>query len=179
MMYLRILGAFFVMLASTGIGLYFGSGIRDRLGKMQMLKQHFQMIRGDIGYSGTTLPEALHAMSERLLEAGEETAFQQFYEEVSKRLLAREGISFQEIWEEAVEHHLKKTTLTQRDLQLLSSLGGQFGYLDRDMQLKTIDLYLARLEEERLQEMQKAGEKMRLYRTLGILAGVFLVVVML
>lgn len=179
MMYVRIFGAFLVMLASTGMGMYFGSGIKDRLAKLQMLKQHFQVIRGDISYSGTTLPEAIGGMAERLLKTGECMEFQRFYQEAARRLQAREGVSFQTVWEEAIEHHLRKTTLTQGDLQLLSSLGGQFGYLDREMQLKTIDLYLARLEEERSREMQKAGEKMRLYHALGILAGAFLVVVMI
>lgn len=178
-MYLRILGAFLVMTGSTGVGMYFGSNLQDRLGKLQMIKRHFMAMRGDIGYSGTTLPEALETMAEKLSQSGECREFQEFYQEVSQRLLAREGIPFREIWEEAIERHLKKTTLNKNDLQLLSSLGGQFGYLDREMQLKTIDLYLERLEEERLLEVQKAGEKMRLYRTLGILAGAFLIVVML
>lgn len=178
-MYLRILGAFLVIIASTGIGIYFGSNVKDRLEKLCMLKQQFSMIRGDISYSKTPLPEALYNMGERLEKDLSATEFQNFYKEVSKRLMARPGIPFQKIWEDAVEHYLEKTTLNKNDLQLLSSLGGQFGYLDRDMQLKTIDLYLARLEEDRLLEVQKAGEKMRLYKILGILAGVFLVVVML
>ncbi len=178
-MYFRVIGAFFVILASTGIGLYFGSNLKDRLEKLQMLKQQFTAIKSDIGYSKTTFPEAMQHMAEKLSGSRECYEFANFYEELSKQLIERSGISLREIWENAVEKHLKKTTLTASDLQLLSSLGGQFGGLDRDMQLKTIDLYLARLEEDRILEVQKAGEKMRLYRTLGLLAGAFLVVVML
>ena len=178
-MYLRIIGAFLVMFASTGIGLYFGSNLKDRLEKLQMLKQQFTIIRSDISYASTTLPEAMQNMAEQLSRDSLSYEFAGFYRSLSKQLMERSGISFQEIWENAIEQNLKKTTLTNHDLQLLSSLGGKFGGLDRDLQLKTIDLYLARLEEERLLEVQKAGEKMRLYRTLGLLAGAFLVVVML
>lgn len=178
-MYFRVIGAFFVILASTGIGLYFGSNVKDRLEKLQMLKQQFTAIKSDIGYSKTTFPEAMQDMAEKLSGNKACYEFANFYEELSKQLIEHSGISLREIWENAVEKHLKKTTLTASDLQLLSSLGGQFGGLDRDMQLKTIDLYLARLEEDRILEVQKAGEKMRLYRTLGLLAGAFLVVVML
>ena len=178
-MYLRIIGAFLVISSSTGIGIYFGSNLKDRLEKLQMLKQQFTAIRSDIGYSGTTLPEAIQNMAEQVSKDRASYELAGFYRKLSKMLMERSGISFQEIWETAIEQNLKKTTLTDRDLQLLSSLGGQFGGLDREMQLKTIDLYLARLEEERLLEVQKAGEKMRLYRTLGLLAGAFLVVVML
>lgn len=178
-MYIKIIGALFILSACTGMGLYFGSGIKDRLEKLQMLKHQFSAIRSDIAYSGTTLPEAMDTMAERLSINKTSKEFQCFYGEVSKRLMEKSGIPFQKIWEDAIEHYLKNTSLNKNDLQLLSSLGGQFGYLDREMQLKTIDLYLARLEEERLSEVQKAGEKMRLYRTLGLLAGVFLVVVML
>lgn len=168
-----------VVSASTGIGIYFGSSIKDRLEKLQMLKQQFTAIKSDIGYSGTTLPEAMQNMADHLSEEKESKEFAGFYQELSERFMERSGIPLREIWENAIEQHLKKTTLNNNDLKLLSSLGRQFGGLDREMQLKTIDLYLARLEEERLSEVQKAGEKMRLYRTLGLLAGVFLVVVML
>ncbi len=163
------------MAASTGIGMYFGSGIQDRLEKLRMLKQQFLMIRGDISYGNTSLPEVMEAMGEK-----EDTAeFGEFYREVSKRLRAREGVPFREIWEAAVWRNLNKTTLRRQDLELLSSVGAQFGYLDREMQLKTIDFFLARLEEEIMPEAQKAGEKMRLCKTLGLLAGAALVVVML
>ena len=142
-----------------------------------MIKQQFLMIRADIGYGNTSLPEVMEAMGERLSETGQE--FGEFYKEVSERLKAREGVTFQEIWEAAIERNLKQTTLCRRDLELLSSLGAQFGYLDREMQLKTIDFFLARLEEEIIPEAQEAGEKMRLCKTLGVLAGAALVVVML
>jgi stage III sporulation protein AB len=177
-MYIRILGAFLVIGSSTGIGIYFGNSIKDRLEKLRMIKQQMMIIRGDISYGNTCLPEVMEAVGDRLSRENGCPEFAAFYQQVSLELKEKKGIPFQQIWEKAVEENLGKTTLQEQDLQLLSSLGSQLGYLDRTMQLKTIDLFLERLEEELAPQVQKAGEKMRLCKTLGLMAGIFLVVVM-
>jgi stage III sporulation protein AB len=177
-MYIRILGVFLVIGSSTGIGVYFGSCIKDRLEKLYMIKQQLIIIRGDISYGNTCLPEVMEAMGDRLSKEKDGQEFAAFYRQVSSELKEKKGIPFRQIWEEAVKENLKKTTLNERDLRLLASLGSQLGYLDKSMQLKTIDLFLERMEEELVGQVQKAGEKVRLCKTLGLMAGIFLVVVM-
>jgi len=176
-MYLHALGSCLVILSCTGIGLYFGSSGKDRLEKLRLIRQHFTILRSDIR-CGSTLPEALETMYQRSEGKEEFPELMAFYGELSDSFQNHKGGSLQTLWEAAAQN-LQGTTLLPEDLRLFSALGGQFGYLDCEMQLKTVDLYLSRLEEQIEEQAQKAGETMRLCRTLGLLAGIFIVVVML
>ena len=68
--------------------------------------------------------------------------------------------------------------LVQEDLEQLAHLGEHLGYLDVDMQERTLGLYLEQLDIsiEYLRTNQR--EKCRLYTSLGIMGGMFLVIVM-
>ena len=63
-------------------------------------------------------------------------------------------------------------------LEQLAGLGEHLGYLDVDMQERTLGLYLEQLDIsiEYLRTNQR--EKCRLYTSLGIMGGMFLVIVM-
>lgn len=176
--YVHILGAFCVIASCTGIGIYAGSSRKDRLEKLRAVRQHFSMLEGDIRCGFSTLPEALSNLYMRL-EKGTFSEMELFYKTVADRLFEREGKTLQEIWSGEANRCLSGSSLTKEDIRLFSALGGQLGCLDRDMQLTTIDLYMSRLEEEIGRQAETIGETMRLCRTLGLLAGIFIVVVVL
>ncbi len=97
----------------------------------------------------------------------------------AERLSEYGGVSFCEIWKEAVAKGLENTSLSKKDLQNLSGFGENLGYLDKEMQLNTIDLYLSQIEEE-IKELSKGvKEKTYMYNTLGILGGIFITIIML
>ena len=79
---------------------------------------------------------------------------------------------------EALERVGKREALTEEDLEQLAGLGEHLGYLDVDMQERTLGLYLEQLDIsiEYLRTNQR--EKCRLYTSLGIMGGMFLVIVM-
>ena len=93
----------------------------------------------------------------------------------------QEGESLQEIWRREVQVLSSpkiRLPLTEEDLEQLAGLGEHLGYLDVDMQERTLGLYLEQLDIsiEYLRTNQR--EKCRLYTSLGIMGGMFLVIVM-
>ena len=58
------------------------------------------------------------------------------------------------------------------------SLGGCLGYLDKKMQLGQLTLLEEELTEKLVLLRKKAPEKKKVYRSLGILGGIFLAVLM-
>lgn len=58
-------------------------------------------------------------------------------------------------------------------------MGAFLGYLDKDMQLRTVDLYLQELDRE----IEDAGEstpgRQKLSKSLGIMGGLFLVLLLI
>ena len=67
---------------------------------------------------------------------------------------------------------------TKEDLEQLAALGEHLGYLDLDMQERTLLLYLEQLDLSIEYLQRHRQEKCRLYTSLGVMGGIFLVIVM-
>ena len=66
-----------------------------------------------------------------------------------------------------------EVSLTKSDRQNLGALGGNLGYADRNMQERTLLFYLEQLDETTERVKAEAESLGKLYRTLGVAAGMF------
>ncbi len=170
----KIFGALLVILSCSTIGVYFSSLVRGRVADLRAMKKNITILRGDIKYGNTTLPEAIGAISRRNVDN-----FKEFFAGVEQDLLSSSGLSFQTIWEEGTKNYMKNSYMNQQDREQLNHLGENLGYLDKEMQLKTIDFYIEQLDHELQDSIATMKEKTRLYNMLGILSGLFLAVVLI
>ncbi|SFR67611.1 stage III sporulation protein AB [Anaeromicropila populeti] len=173
-MILKVIGAILTISSCTALGLYFSMEIRTRLKELCELRKYITILRGDIRYGGTPLPEAFKGLAER-----SPGSFQGFFRYVSQELLLLNGQTFQEIWEIGVKKHLNDTCLNKQDKDNIISLGENLGHLDREMQINTIDLFLSQLEGEINELSIVVKERTKLYNTLGIMSGIFITIIML
>ncbi|MEG2774554.1 MAG: stage III sporulation protein AB [Acetivibrio sp.] len=173
-MVLKILGSVFIIFSTSFLGYLLGMEKKNRLKQLRQLKKAGYLLRGEIQYGYTPLPEALINLGER-----SQTVFSDFFISVAEKLKKYEGESFYGIWEKEIKENLIKTSLQVGDKKKLMALGENLGYLDQEMQIKNIDLYLDGLEEEIKVEMNSQNEKIRLYQLLGVLSGIFVTIVML
>mgnify|MGYP002572722270 CR=1 FL=1 len=96
-----------------------------------------------------------------------------------------EGITVENVTEkinakiEEMEKNGKPLFLEKEDREKLLSLGGQLGYLDTQMQERTLLLYLEQLELSVSRLRGEIREKCRLSTVLGVMGSLFLVIVML
>jgi stage III sporulation protein AB len=156
------------------MGWYFSSELRNRIADLKELKKIIILLRGDIRYANTPLPEAVQALAIR-----QEGKYKLFLSEIADRLKELGGISFQTIWKETIEKKLDNTSLSKKDLEYLGQLGENLGYLDKDMQINTLDLYLSQIEEEIKELTRNVKEKTYLYNSLGVMGGIFITIIML
>lgn len=174
MMVIKIIGCILVIASSTGMGFFFSNEMRSRIEDMKELRKLVVLLRGDIRYANTPLPEAISAIARR-----HHGNFEVFFTDVYKKLQELSGFTFSEIWTEAVENNLTSTSLTKKDMINLTQFGENLGYLDKDMQMNTLDLYTTQLEDEITDLSKIVKEKAYLYNSLGIMAGVFIIIIML
>ena len=85
---------------------------------------------------------------------------------------------FSTIWNRCIKTELSAVSLNKKDKILLEGLGENLGFLDQKMQLTTIGHYMVNLEETMKEATEEVKEKVRLYQTLGVLFGIFVVIVM-
>ena len=171
---LKIVGCILVIASSTGMGFFFSSEMRCRIEDLKELRKLIGLLKGDIRYANTPLPEAISVIARRY-----KGSFYPFFEHVSSKLQELSGRTFSQLWKDAVEKEMTNTSLTKKDKNQLISFGENLGYLDKDMQMNTFELYLSQLEEEIADLSKTVKERAYLYNSLGIMAGVFISIVMI
>jgi Stage III sporulation protein AB (spore_III_AB). len=169
----KTVGCILIILSSTLMGFYCSSELKSRIEDLKELRKIIMLLKGDIRYCNTPLPEAINAIAKR-----HDGNFKDFLVRVSKKLNERSGNTFSQIWKEAVENELHMTSLTKKDKYQMIKFGEHLGYLDKEMQLNTLDLYLVQLDEELRGLTSNVKEKTYLYNSLGIMAGIFISIVL-
>jgi stage III sporulation protein AB len=141
--------------------------------ELYLLKQAIYMLRGEIKYSRSTLPEAFGILAERT-----SAPFSGFFGMLEKELARQEGQSLKVIWEHEIRRSLGNSTLRKEEKRKLGQLGDGLGYLDLEMQLSTLELYLEQLNEDIARASGELETKQKLYKSLGIAGGAFLVILL-
>lgn len=170
----KIIGAACIIVATTAIG--FGQSFRIHLRYRELLefKKLLHLLSGEVRFGGGTLEETFRTMAGR-----SRPPFQGFFDFLAEEMEKRAGERLTEIWERAVEEKLSASHLTAQDKEILLRLGNELGCLDRETQLKTIALTVEQVEDVRKELHGELPKKMRLYNCLGILAGVFITILLI
>lgn len=171
---MKIIGSICIITASTLMGFSYSGHLAGRITDLRLVHRLLLMLRGEVEYASSTFSEAFSSMRGRF-----EEPWKGFLTEVSVRLDSLEGQTFGTIWKEMVVLHLSDCDLTSKDIELLVQFGDQMGYLDKTMQLNTIDSYSNQISEEIKTLQSQLPVKCRLYNTLGIIGGIFLTIVIL
>lgn len=99
-----------------------------------------------------------------------------FFILTAQKMKEKTGDSFGTIFRESAGKCLDLDCLLQEERDRFYSLGDQLGYLGLDMQLKQMDL-MEKETEYAIRELRKDFcEKRKLYRSMGILGGIFVAV---
>lgn len=170
----KIVGAVLILMASAGIGIAKGLDIQKYLKELEQLKQVFWMLRREIQYMKTPFSEAFFRIGTRV--GG---VFGQWMLFLAEQLEERAGATFFKLWAASIDDCLEKSKLKPKDRERLKEMGMQMGYLDEKMQLGTIDLYLEQLEFVIQRTREEAATKRRLCNCLGVMGGIFLVIILI
>ena len=167
--------------AVTGIGFYAAENIRIRFEVLQLFRRMISQLQVRILQNKDPLPEALmqvgswfeHQQKGTMKEAG------RMFVRVSSRMNMEYQKTFGAIWKEDLLHLAGHMPLKEEDLRDLLELGENLGYSDRLTQEKTIAFYQEQTEAS-IEEIKKEMDiRMKLYRSLGAAAGLFLAVILI
>lgn len=171
---MKMTGAVMVFVACVAMGYGRGREYRRRIGELLMIKKIVLMLRGEVRYAASAFPEAFDRISGKV-----EHKFGKVMGEIAKELKRQPGKPLAQIWKERLKPGLESCALTKEDKNQLIQLGSDLGYLDRDMQLSTIDFYVEQLEGT-IEALEKEKEKRsRVYNCLGVFAGIMINLVLL
>lgn len=170
----KMVGCILIITACSGIGYLKGLDIQKHLTEIKTLRQLFLMLRSEIKYKKAPLGEAFWNIGRRM-----EGKYEEWLIELSEKLEEKSGSTFMEIWADTIENNLKDTNLNQTDLKNLKELGLHMGYLDGEMQIGTIGLFLEQLEIEIQRMRENIVTQRRICNCLGVMGGIFLSIILI
>ena len=157
---LKAAGLFLLFSGCFSLGIGKSRGLKKRLELLRELKKLLLLLSGEIRCAKTPLPEAFRKIGRKA-----EDPFGTFFQKVAEELTG-EGRKLPETAFSRQMKLLKESPLTPEDRS----------YPDLSVQLETLKLFEENLEELIKKAAADYRGKAKVYRYLGALAGLFLVV---
>lgn len=169
MMIIKIVLLFLVFLCCSYIGITISSQYKKRVEELKEMKKSFIAIETKMKYTYEVLPEIFKEVSVGLKEN-----IKNIFEKA--RLLMEEKTA-KEAWVEALEN--TKTNMTKEDVEILKGYGKLLGKTDIEGQVSQIELTNEFLETQIKKAEQELIKNEKLYKTLGTVSGLAIVILLI
>lgn len=171
---LQWVGSVCVITASAGLGFYKAGRLQRRVDALRSIHAGLLLLDTEIAFSATPLPEAFTRISRSCTSPAKG-----LFRDVAELLRSRPERGAGEHWEVAIRRHLYDLALHAADEEILVQFGRTLGVSDREDQRKHIRLACDRLWIQEQQAYQEAAARMRMWRSLGVLTGAAIVVLLM
>lgn len=170
---LKMVGAILIVAVSTLFGFLQAMQYAGRPKQIRQFIQIFQQLESEIVYGSTPLPEACRRMTEQI-----QGAPSSLIRKVLHRLEDEHAESLPEVWNEVMAEEWKQTAMHEREQQTVIQLGQMLGMTNREDQTKHLKLAVQQLKMEEKVALEEQERYEKMWRSLGVLGGAFIVLVM-
>lgn len=170
---MKWIGALFILLATTWTGFETSRKLNERPGQLRQLKTVLQSLEAEIMYGHTPLSEAALRLAKQIA-----FPFSRFFEQFALKLQTGET-SVKEAWENSLRDIWSETALKQGEFEIMKQFGETLGQYDRIAQQKQIALALVHLDREEQDALEKKARYEKMAKSLGILAGLLLIILLI
>lgn len=167
---IKIIGACFIILASSWIGFEIARSYRERPQQIRQLRSALSLLETEIGYGVRPLAAACKQIALRT-QGFVSTLFARCEENLNRM----DGASTYQCFKQAIDHEWKNTAMKEPEKRILLDLSATLGISDRENQLHHLAMAKTNLEieEKKARDEQMQYEKM--FKTIGVLAGTLIV----
>ncbi len=170
---LKIAGGILVLAAAIFYGWKLSCEQQEHMEELVAMKEMFIMLAGEISYTKTPLKEAFLRIAQQNKEP-----FAGFLNQAAEGMEQNEK-SMGEFWKNLVEQEKDRFFFSKEEESLLKRAGENFGYLDGQMQLKNLELYIGQAEVLIERSQKELKEKQKLSRTLSLMCGLFVIILLI
>lgn len=167
---IKLAGAVLAVVSAALLGFALGNDLKRRIGFLQELQKGLLMLHQEMEYRKTPLEEALQYAGNSLTEP-----LSSFFRETGIRLEKLPGAPFFSVWEEMADWYLSEAGQKKEDMELIRQLGRQLNGLEAEGNSSLLTIYEQRLQGMIASAKEEYAGKAQLYQRLGILGGIFLV----
>lgn len=135
----------------------------------------FFFLKGEIRCGNSSLPDAFREIAAKI-----SGFFGTILRDAAQEMEDTGGKNLEEIMEFCIQRNFYQGnpggSQRKEEMEILRTLGRRLGYLDREMQIKQIELLETDVEEQRRQLREKMPEQKKICQSLGIMGGILLAV---
>ena len=172
-MLLKIAGSVCIVAGGGFIGNYMSQRQNIRKKQLLSLKKAFIFLKSQIEYSCEELAAAFENVAVK-----SEKPINILFENSIKKLKNREK-TVEEIWTEECDIFLKQSLFLKEDIEMLKMFGKTLGYSDIKHQIENINLQVEYIDKTIEVINQSSEKEEKLYRSLGVLGSLLLVIILL
>lgn len=165
---LKIIGSIVIITATTGIGFSKSKELQYHLNALEDLKKLFCLLRSELQYTHAPLAEVFSKISTKT-----STSYREWLSNLSRSLMNKTRGSFWEIWCLSITEDLGESNLKEDELQELKNVGKNMEYIE------SLDLFIEQLEYKIKNTRESNRSKRKLCQSMGIMGGIFLVILLL
>ena len=167
---IRLAAIILICLSSSLIGIYYGGKIPRRLAHLAEFKKCLLMLSSEIEFAVNTLPQAFVNIAHRSL------LYEAFFLKITEGLDA--GQSMAQAWAGGCPQ-LEQSCLAEEDISHIAALGGFLGSIDKELQINSIEMLIFSINNT-AETLEPEGIKnKKLYRGLGTLMGLLIVIILI
>lgn len=162
------LGSILIIVACSAIGICKGQEMQWHLKDLEQIKQLFYMLRSELQYTKAPLTEVFEKLGKKV--GGR---YGEWFLLLCERLKERGNGSFWEIWCYSLDRDLNGSYLEVKEIEELKNVGKNLSYFE------SLDLYIDQLEHDIQNTRESYQSKRKLCQSMGIMGGIFLVILLL
>ena len=169
---LRWIGAGLILAGCGGLGFWYRRRLYQIPEHLYSMRQILELFISEISYGKAALPECCKRVGERV-EEPYRSALQKVYEDMEKR-----ERGFRECFRESMSEALRRLPVAEREKENFLGFADCCGLEENRMQICAIEQYRDRLSAAIAQREAEAERQGKLAAGLGIVSGLFLVIVL-
>jgi stage III sporulation protein AB len=170
---LKFVGGVLIIGAATLFGFLKAAHYVRRPKQIRSLISALGRMETEIMYALTPLPEAFASLSKQVAEP-----LSSLFRITSERLSKSDGKSTREIWQWSVNDVWTRTSMKQAEQEVVLQLGTVLGLTDRSDQIKHLRLAISQLQTEETESREEQSRYEKMWKSLGVLIGALIVIVM-
>ncbi len=172
---IKVAGLIIVIASSIFAGCVLGNNVKLRVEELIYVKKLFLVFRGEVEYKNAMLSDAFQAVALRA-----KVPYDKVFSQLSNATEINCTEAMSTVFKREFENNIAGNTYLNRDdIEKIKEIGDTLGYQNRTMQLSNIDLFVERLELLISDEQGKVNDTVKVYRTLSMMTGLFIAILLL
>lgn len=168
----KMLGATLIILAATLAGWHKAGQYANRPRQIRHLIVALKRLETEITYGYTPLPDALRAIAR-----GQQSPIKLIFEHAASEM-DKHNLTAQESLQLAISKYWGHTAMRIAEQEIIHQLSYTLGTSDREDQAGHISAAISQLQHEELQAREEQGHYEKMCKSLGLLSGLLIVILL-